>query len=94
MTRPVTALCNQCGKITDVEFEEQRHPNNIRETYFDCEHCYYRYTSFVTDKKVRKLQRKKDKTTIPEQRVLLHEQISERMSLLKFNLINFGRADL
>ncbi|MDN4609134.1 hypothetical protein [Sporosarcina highlanderae] len=90
----VTALCDHCGKINDVEFKEKSHPNEIRETYFTCEHCYYHYTSFVTDKKVRQLQRKRAKSTVVEERVLLFEQIGERMSLLKYNLVNYGRADL
>jgi hypothetical protein len=94
MTSPVTALCNNCQKITDVNFKEQSHPNDIRETYFECEHCYYHYTSFVTDKKVRRLQRKRDGSPILDERLRLHEQISQRMSSLKYNLINFGRADL
>lgn len=93
----VTALCNHCGKITDVEFKEQPQPNNIKETYFDCEHCYYHYTSFVTDSKVRKMQRKKDALKGPhnaDKRLQLHEDIKQRMSLLKYNLVSYGRADL
>ena len=57
MTETVTALCNHCDYITDVVFKERKHPNDIRETYFKCEHCFYHYTSFVTDKRVRKMQR-------------------------------------
>lgn len=94
ISRTVTALCDNCGKITDVNFKEKKHPNEIRETYFSCEHCYYHYTSFVTDSKVKKLQRKRDGSTISDERLRLHDQISQRMSLLKYNLINFGRADL
>lgn len=97
MTKPLTALCDHCGKITDVVFKEQSHPNNIKETYFKCEHCFYRYTSFVTDSKVRKLQRKKDSMKGNhniDNRLKLQEEINSRMSLLKYNLINFGRADL
>ena len=93
MNRPVTAMCDNCHKITDVEFKEQRHPNDIREVYFKCEHCYYHYTSYVTDKKVRKMQRKKPLLTL-DKRLELQEEINSRMSQLKYNLFNFGRADL
>lgn len=93
MNRPVTAMCDNCHKITDVVFKEQRHSNEIRETYFQCEHCHYRYTSYVTDKRVRKMQRKK--SNLPwDKRLELQEEINSRMSQLKYNLINFGRADL
>lgn len=95
MTRPVTALCNKCGKITDVVFKETHHPNKIQETYFKCEHCYYHYTSFVTDAWVRKKQRKAADLRMSSRRVnKTKEQINERMSWLKNNLIQFGRADL
>lgn len=89
---PLTALCDQCNYITDVVFNKAKHPNGIEETYFTCEHCHYRYTSFVTDSWVRKKQ--KDKLTTATKRLELQEEINNRMSRLKYNLINFGRADL
>lgn len=97
MTRSVTALCNECGKITDVVFKQKHHPNKIQETYFKCEHCFYHYTSFVTDTKVRKLHRKRDNTKgiyNAEKRLEIQEEINSRMFRLKDNLIRFGRADL
>ena len=103
MTQQVTALCNECGKITDVVYQEQKYHNDIRETYFKCEHCYYHYTCFVTDKKVRKMHKEitrlrtlrgKNPLARGIQITKLQEQINERMSRLKYNLVNFGRADL
>ena len=93
VNRPVTAMCDNCHKITDVSFKHTKHPNDIQETYFKCEHCYYHYTSYVTDKKVRKMQRKKPLLTL-DKRLELQEEINSRMSQLKYNLFNFGRADL
>lgn len=98
MTEQLTALCDQCDKITDVIFKKDKHPNGIEETYFKCEHCYYRYTSFVTDKWVRKQQRKLkampryegNQSTLDDKQLA----INERMARLKFNLVNYGRADL
>lgn len=95
--QPLTALCDQCGKITDIEFKVQKHPNDIKETYFKCEHCYFHYTSFVTDSKVRKMQRRKDSIKgihNADKRLQIQEEINQRMINLKYNLINFGRADL
>lgn len=97
MTKPLTAHCDKCGLITDVIFKQSKHPNGIQETYFKCEHCHYRYTSFVTDKKVRKMQQKKEAMKdkhLWEKRLELQEQINTRMSKLKYNLINYGKADL
>ena len=94
MTETVTALCNHCDYITDVVFKEKKHPNDIRETYFKCEHCFYHYTSFVTDKRVRKMQRQLQVGGRQNGKVKLFEDIKSRMSELKYNLINFGRADL
>ena len=94
MTETVTALCNHCDYITDVVFKEKKHPNDIRETYFKCEHCFYHYTSFVTDKRVRKMQKQLQVGGRQNGKVKLFEDIKSRMSELKYNLINFGRADL
>ena len=89
MTETVTALCNHCDYITDVVFKEKKHPNDIRETYFKCEHCFYHYTSFVTDKRVRKMQRQLQVGGRQNGKVKLFEDIKSRMSELKYNLINF-----
>lgn len=97
MTKTITALCSNCGKITDVDYKEQRHLNDIRETYFKCEHCYYRYTCFVTDAWVRKKHKVAAQLRAMKQTSKLNElqrQINERMSRLKYNLVEFGRADL
>lgn len=97
MTQQVTALCNECGKITDVIYKEQIHPNNIQETYFKCEHCFYHYTCFVTDAWVRKTHKvaaRLRETKQVSKLEKLQKQINERMSQLKYNLVNFGRADL
>lgn len=97
MTKPVTALCNECGKITDVAFKQKHHPNKIQETYFKCEHCYYHYTCFVTDAWVRKRQEQTAQMRANKLTSKLEEtqkQINKRMSHLKYNLIRFGRADL
>ena len=89
----MTGLCDNCNYITDIVYREEKLPNDIKHTYFDCEHCYHRYTCFVTDSKVRKMQRKKP-SLVWDKRLELQEQINQRMSHLKHNLVNFGRADL
>lgn len=102
MTRPVNALCNHCDKITDVVFRQRYHPNKVQETFFKCEHCHYHYTSFVTDAWVRKKQRALKLLPRNNGKLMQHamaldakqREINNRMSELKHNLINFGRADL
>ena len=97
LPRPLNGLCDNCEKITVVEFKEKKHPNNIQETYFKCEYCFFHYTSFVTDAKVRKMQRKRETLKGDhnlQKRIELFEEIGRQMTRLKYNLINFGRADL
>lgn len=90
MSKPVMAVCDNedCGKIADVNYKKAKHLNGIEETYFECEHCFQRYTCFVTDTWVRKQHRRNNGAVVSD------EKVNERMSELKFNLINFGRADL
>lgn len=93
----VTAICNECQKITDIEYQERYHAKGIKEVYFKCEHCYQHYTAFVTDIKVRKMQRKKDSFKglhFATKRLEMQKDINLRMAQLKYNLIQFGRADL
>ncbi|GAB2561012.1 hypothetical protein [Gracilibacillus alcaliphilus] len=97
MNQLETTMCNNCGHVFNIVFKEKSHPNNIKETYIECDRCYFHYTSFVTDSRVRKLQKKKDqlKGAIHiERRLELQDQINARMARLKDNLIRFGRADL
>lgn len=103
MSESIPAFCNEsCGKHFQItKFETKKHPRGIEETYFKCPHCFHHYTSFVTDSRVRKIQNMiktmMDNTQTPVSKVKLEsmqQEINQRMSLLKFNLINFGRADL
>ena len=89
MTEPLTALCDQCDYITDVNFKERPHPNTVTETYFDCEHCSHHYTCFVTDYDVRAMQRRKDKLKGDkhiDDRLAMQDTINERMAVLKQGL--------
>lgn len=91
------AKCDHCSKLTKIKFKEKKHPNEVKETYFKCEHCHHRYVCFVTDKKVLKMQRKKRNLKGHyniQKRLDLQEEINQRMAKLKHNLINFGRADI
>lgn len=89
-------VCDHCGEMTKIDLKEKNHPNNIKEKYFKCEHCYYHYTSYVSDARVRKLQRKRHKVKHDDVDKYhdIQQEIKERMTYLKNNLINFGRADL
>lgn len=104
----VRATCNNCRKITDVVFQEKKHPNKIREGYFECEHCYHHYTTYVTDAWVRKRIKKikglrllsvKEGASIDNDHLgreikQIQNEIKFQMSKLKHNLIVFGKADL
>ncbi|MCG1029299.1 hypothetical protein J5S49_13460 [Virgibacillus halodenitrificans] len=80
-------LCDNCGKITDVIFQEKEHPNEIKETYFKCEHCNKHTTCFVTDKQARTMQEdlkgmrkvETDSTKLEQ----YQDKINQRMEVLK-----------
>lgn len=82
------ALCDKCNRITDIEYKVKKHPNTFKETYFECDQCNYHFTCFVTDNKVRKMQRalkalrqsNKAKTEYLQER---QKQINLRMEMLK-----------
>lgn len=119
--------CDECGKYTSVlPLKEKKHPRDIHELYFKCDHCYWHYTVDVTNRRARRLQRimkrkeeqarrnganikaltygyKRKEYTVydPETKgdVLIKKckeqiELDEIMDMLKFNMINYGVADL
>jgi len=90
-------FCDECNQQVTIDLKEKTHPRGVVEMYFKCNHCYHHYTVAVTNKRVRKLQRRmRDKGiqfiqggTSKEQ-----EEIVSTMKQLKDNLINYGVADL
>lgn len=98
MNKTLTALCDQCDKITDVVYKKAKHPKGIEETYFTCEHCEHRYTSFVTDAWVRKKQRalkampRKGNKNLVKMLDDKQLEINNRMTKLKNDLIKSSEA--
>jgi DNA repair ATPase RecN len=94
MTNQLTATCDNCDKITKVVFKKRYLPKSVQETYFNCQECNQHFTCFVTDKKVRDLQKKIARlkklpyNKYPVDEVLqLQEEINNRMSNLKSDLM-------
>lgn len=94
MTRPVFATCDHCNEIFTVKYKETQHPKGIKETYFTCIHCGKRYTSFVTDDKVRQMHKKiirmRRGNAKTQELMKLQTEINYRMTKLKQELINNG----
>src|SRR5690625_7774579 len=89
--------CDECGKYTSISLKEKKHPRDIHEKYSQCDHCYWHYTVSVTNKRVRKLQRRMKEKGIPYTKGGTSKEqteIDNVMSMLKYNLINYGVADL
>ena len=49
--------CDQCKKNFPIQPKEKKHGQGIKEIYFVCTHCKTRYTAYVTDQEVRRMQR-------------------------------------
>jgi len=86
MNEPLNATCDNCNNITPITFKTRPHPMGIEETYFDCEHCDHHYVCYVTDYKVRAMQRRKGKMigdSRIDDRLAAQEDINQRMAALK-----------
>lgn len=102
MTDKQTVRCNECNEHFDIDVKTKKHPNDIIETYFTCEHCYHHYTSYVDNKRVRKLRRKLDSMLTDKQGAYLDKdksigirtEISQTVKELTDNMVSFGRADI
>ena len=82
----MNALCDKCGKVTKIKYELTNHPKGIQETYIECEKCNDHITCFVTNNKVRSLQKEMRNTDNTDKRVQLQEEVNERMGRLKYEL--------
>jgi len=50
-------VCSECGIKSKIKFKERQLPKGIKETYIKCPICSDHKTCFITDKKVRELQK-------------------------------------
>lgn len=96
MPKLIQATCDNCHQITKVVFKKRYLPKSIQETYFNCQECNKKYTCFVTDNKVRDLQKKlaqlralpPSKYPVEEEVLRSQEEVNQRMYKLKSDLIN------
>ncbi|MEX3713640.1 hypothetical protein ABFV99_14700 [Cytobacillus horneckiae] len=80
---PMEATCDNCGDLTRIKYQRNEYPRGLQETYFKCESCDKKFSCFVTDGKVRKMQKdiRKEKDTLV--RYNMQTEISTRMKELK-----------
>ena len=50
--------CDECNKEFDIELKTKKHKKDIEETFFKCEHCGTKYTTFVSNTSIRRKQRR------------------------------------
>lgn len=53
----IKAKCSDCGLDTEIKFKKRKFGDRLEETYFKCEACHVHTTCFITNAKVRKLQK-------------------------------------
>lgn len=78
--------CDHCGRGTKINLKEKKYSQGKREAYFNCEQCNHRYTSYITDTRVRKWQDELRGIKDPVQRFNLQLKINQRMQKLKDEL--------
>ena len=76
-----TVNCDHCKKNFSVQPKEKKHGQGIKEIYFVCTHCKTRYTAYVTDQEVRRMQRQIQK--LEQEIINLKLNASKRMDELK-----------
>lgn len=82
------AKCEKCGGETEIRFIEVNRPRGLKETFFRCNECNAHYTCFVTDKKVRRMQKEAEKMRGTGASVeKMQAEIAERMNTLKQALL-------
>lgn len=89
--------CDKCSFKFNPKLKEKSHGVEIKEAYFLCPKCKFKYTSFFTNAQIRKEQRivKKMRKYIPAMKVheteeeyrakvdKLHAEITQKMNKIK-----------
>lgn len=81
MTQELTAICDECHQETPVKFKERKltGAGNPVGTYFKCVNCYAKYTAFITNAKVRRLQKETNKLRIK------HDKTADDIAVINTN---------
>ena len=97
--------CDKCNKLFKVMPKQKKHGQGIRETYFTCPYCEEHYTSYITDREVRKWQKEAKKIRRGINRSRNEDEMDElfnkirkvdskienRMNVLKNNVLKRNR---
>jgi len=74
--------CDECNQEFDVKFKKRKFGRGLEETYFKCGNCYVHTTCFITNGKVRRLQKLMHAETIPDRKLEMLDEIGEIMDEL------------
>jgi len=82
------ATCDECNLEFDVVFKTVKKARGIHETYFRCDKCFVHTTCFITNGKVRRLQREIKQEGSASKREAMQAEINATMDELK---VKYGR---
>ncbi|MFD1899234.1 hypothetical protein [Enterococcus termitis] len=75
--------CGKCGEYTPVVYRTKYLGSGIQHTYAVCQSCGDKVTVYYTDKELRQLLKRQEKTPYGPKKVALAETINNKMNELK-----------
>lgn len=82
-------LCNRCNKNTPFIRKMDKLEDNIQHNYAECANCQYKATINYTDKHIRSLLGRQQRTKKPIKKIELSKQIDKECDTL-YNKIKWG----
>lgn len=85
MSKTPWFTCAECGEYTPLKYRTEYLGNGVQHVYAVCKSCDVKVTVYYTNKEIRQLLRKQQKTPAGDKKVNLADEIDKKMQQLKKN---------
>lgn len=83
MSNKTLVTCGDCGEYTPVVYRTDYLGNGVQHIYAVCQSCGTRVTVYYTDKEIRQLLKKQERTLAGKEKEKLAELINDKMQKLR-----------
>lgn len=84
--------CNKCNKHFKIKVRTKRIDKDVKEVFFNCPHCYERYTAYFVNKDIKEKQReireKYKQLRVSKDKERIKKEIKQMKILLKIDMEN------
>lgn len=83
MSNKTLVTCGECGEFTPIIYRTDYMGSGVQHVYAECQSCRTKVTVYYTDKEIRQLLKKQEKTPAGDKKVDLAALIDSKMQKLR-----------